>query len=183
MTEAQARIQIKGDNMSRTNRVLRTLKMVQPIHAECQFPIRGKWWVRCEEAGHEPYVTKQERIIDVPTYATDEDGDLVLTETKTKKKIVMRPNLTQVALDESINDGRGPERFAREKGFRQLEDLGFEPMCQMYDCWLPVTIVCEFGEFCSKEHARLVGARTEGVALEVLDPRKRRAQLRAVEID
>ncbi|HSE44952.1 MAG TPA: hypothetical protein VLA89_06450 [Gemmatimonadales bacterium] len=182
-TETEPRITIKGENFSRSNRILRTLKMAQPIHAECQFPIKARWWVACEEAGHEPYLTKQDRLIETPVYGVDEEGDMVLQETKTKKKQVVRPNITQVALDESINDGRGVERFTREKGFKQLEDLGYQPMCQMFDCWLPVNIVCDFGEYCSKEHARLVGALVEEVALEVWDKKKRRAQLRAIELD
>lgn len=183
MPEETAKIQIKGQNFSRTNRVLRTLKMGQPIHADCQFPITRNWWASCDEKGHEPYITKQDREIVIPTYDVDDEGDMVQVSEKVKIKQVVRPNLVQVALDESINDGRGPERFARDKGFKQLEELGFEPMCQMFDCWLPVTVVCDFGEFCGKEHARLVGALAEEVALEVWDRKKRRAQLRAIELD
>ena len=176
-------IELKGQNFARSNRTLRTLKMGQPIHPECQWPRTERWWVRCEEAGHEPYITKQEREFSIPVYETDEDGDMVLKETKTKRKVIVRPNIVQVALDDDHNDGRGPEKFAKTKGFRQLEELGYMPMCQLYDCWMPSTVKCEFGEFCSKEHARMVGALAEGVALEVLDRRKRRAQLRAVELD
>lgn len=180
--QTPALVEIKGDNFARQNRVLRSIKMAQPIHPECQWPRRKNWWVGCEEKGHEPYVTKSIRLIEEPVYETDDEGDLVLKETKTKQKVVIRPNVTQVPLDMAINDGRGPDKFARDKGFRQLEEVGFAPMCQLHDCWLPAKLTCEFGEYCSKEHARMVGAMEEGIALEVLDARKRRAQLRAVEV-
>lgn len=176
-------LQVDGLNLARTNRILRSLKMAQPIHPDCQHPRRDRWWVFCEERDHSPYISTQEREITTPEYGTDEDGDKILVGSKTKIKIVERPNLVQVPLDPSHNDGRGPENFARTKGFRQLEEIGYAPLCQLHDCWLPAVVNCEFGEYCSKEHARLVGAREEGIALEVLDRRKRRAQLRRVEID
>lgn len=173
---------VKGISLAHSNRALRVLKMLQPIHPECQFPLRREWWKACEEAGHEPYVTRQEVEVKVPVYGEDEDGDLVLIEEKVKKKVVTHPNITQVALTRSINDGRGPERFAKEKGFRQLEEMGFAPLCQMLNCWLEATITTPWGEFCGRNHARLVAAAEDGVALEVLDRRKRDRQLRAIDI-
>lgn len=182
VTKKPELVELKGDNMAKSNRNRRSIKMAQPIHSDCQWPRRKAWWVGCEEKGHEPYITKQTRLIEQPVYDVDDEGDMVLKETKTKQKVVVRPNLVQVILDVGHNDGRGPDRFAKEKGFRQLEEVGYAPMCQLFDCWLPATVTCDFGEFCSKDHARLVGAHDEGIALEVLDARKRRAQLRAVEV-
>lgn len=185
MVAKKPALEIKGQNFAGQNRVLRSIKMAQPIHSDCQWPRSARWWVKCEDAGHNPYITEQIREVSEQVTGPDPDDASVtiVTGTKIKKVVVERPNLVQVPLDMASNDGRGPDRFARDKGFRQLEEVGYEPLCQLHNCWLAATLSCEFGEFCSKEHARLVGAMAEGVALEVLDRRKRRAQLRAVEID
>lgn len=172
-----------GINLSHGNRALRSIKMAQPIHAECQYPHRRGWWNKCLADNHDPYHTEQIRLIETPVYEVDEEGDTVLTGTKTKQKVVKKLNLVQVPLEEGHNDGRGVDIFSRNKGFTELEKIGYEPLCQLHDCWLTATFTCEYGEYCSKEHARLIGAAVENMPLEVLQPRKRRAQLRSVELD
>lgn len=182
MDKKKALIKLTGPNMARSNRVLRVVKMLQPIHPECQHPYRRGWWTACEEAGHEPYLTKQEVDVSTPVYDHDEDGDLVLVDTKTKRKLVVHPNIVQVPLSRGVGDARAPERFAREKGFRHMEEMGYSPLCQMLNCWQEAKLVTNWGEFCSTEHARLVAADEDEIALEVYDQRKRNRQLRAIDI-
>lgn len=185
-TAKEPKVELKsadGLSLAKGGRILRTIKMGQPIHAECQWPPRESWWVGCMDKGHEPFVTHQLITVETPVWEVDEEGDTVLTGTKTKQKRVSHLNIVQVPLDESVNDGNGPERFKREKGFKDLEELGYKPMCQLFDCWLDATIKTNYGDYCSKAHARMVGAREEGIALEVVDSRKRATQLRSVELD
>lgn len=184
MTEKTDRpkLELKGENLAHTNRALRTIKMAQPIHAECQFPPRLRWWDKCMEKGHDPYITDEEVPVQKKIYEKDEDGDTYLKEVRETTKIVPHLNTTQVSTDAGINDGKGPELFKMTKGFKELSELGYEPLCEMYDCWLKATIGTVYGAYCSKEHARLVGANEEGIFLIVNDGKKRRAQLRGIEL-
>ena len=176
-------VTITGVNMARTNKQIRTVKMLQPIHADCQWPYRKGWWNDCEAAGHNPYQHEDLQEVETPVFEKDEEtGEEVLIKIEQRRVRVLNPNVTQVPLDSGSNDGRGPEKFANDKGFLQLEERGYSPMCQLFDCWLEAKITSPYGEYCSKEHARMIGAREEGVALEVLQPRKRARQLRDIEL-
>lgn len=163
---------------------LRGIKMGQPICAEHygNGQSRKQWWVRCLDAGHNPYVSVHEDTIEESVYEIDEDGDKVRTGTKTKIKVREEYNIIQVPLDLGINSGRGPEDGEKQKGFKNLEEIGVKPVCQLWDCWQPVKIRSPYGDYCSIQHARMIAAHQDGVAVEVLDRGKRRRQLASVDV-
>jgi hypothetical protein len=181
MTKKDVKV-VAGPSLATSTRVLRTIKMLRPIHAECQWPRTPRWWEKCEQAGHDPYFSTDKVEIREPIYDTDEDGDLVQTGEKVKTKLVKHPNITQVPLASHVGDGKAVEVCEREKGFRFMEDMGFAPLCQMYNCWAEAKINTAWGLYCSPMHARLVAADEDGIALEVYDRAKRRKQLRAIDI-
>lgn len=178
-TKAEKKV-IKGRDLSNIRSgVLRSLKMAQPLCEECQKQYQNAvgWQDACP---HDPYISKLHVDVEVPVYAEDEEGDMVLVETKLKKKLVIEPNVVQIPLSQDINNGRGPELAREKKGYRFLDELGYAEMCQMHNCWLPASVATVWGDYCSESHARLVGAREMGENLEVLNRNKRRAQLAGV---
>jgi len=153
---------------------IRMLKMVRPVCPTASFPDqdgydpyvlncqrefngRRGWQEKCEERGHKPYFRKVA------------GGEV--------------PNTVQVALNERINGGDGYAR-ARRKGYKLLEEVGYDPVCEYRNCELPVKVKSIYGNYCTERHARLIGADVEKIELEVHPDRRgeREKQLRQISI-
>jgi hypothetical protein len=174
-----------GDKNYQLTPGLRSLKMVAPVHDECQKRDRGPgWWYRCEAQGHNPYFTadhygnKTEEVVEL-----DADGDLVVTGTKTKKiKIPGAPNLRQVPYTGRHNaDENTAIRKARGEGLRFPEELGLSPRCQFWNCWIKVDAEAtdttpRRGDFCDEAQAKVARADKRGTMLEVLNDEKKEKQ-------
>lgn len=135
-----------------------------PDEQNCQLE-GGRWWVTCEERGHEPYwqVTKWHTKKDILDDILDDEGNP--TGEKYVKTValipheVRRPNLSQVAIAKNINNGRGPEDAIRRKGFKYLATLGFQECCQFRNCQKEVDerfVIDGLGRYCSQRHLELV---------------------------
>jgi hypothetical protein len=166
-------------SVPKANYCLRTIKMVQPICAECQWPPRARWWKTCP---HDPYTIQESEEIVTPDLQEDEHGDFIVKGEEVKIRVHRYLNLAQVPLTEAVNGGRGLEQ-AQARGFVFPEEFDQPPMCQYYDCWEESpkfhTI---YGDFCNADQARLIGADEENIVLEVLEPSKRREQLRRIDL-
>ena len=129
----------------------------QPGVLSCQREFNGRrgWWEKCEERGHNPFFNA-----------------------------LGVPNTTQVAHSARINNGEGVSRARRNKGFRFLEEVGYDPVCEYRNCEAPVKVKSVYGNFCSERHARLIGADVEKIELEVHPDRRaeREKQLRNIQI-
>lgn len=141
-------------------RARRAIKMLKPVCFECQGntwpPVPG-WWNDCPHRPYERLVPKKVRI---ESYIEDEDGDIVLDEEATKRsmktKMVLVPNIVEVIYHIQLNDHQGPLKFQTLKGFKQMHEAGYAPMCEAYGCgraW-PTFKSDEFGTYCSQKHAQ-----------------------------
>lgn len=163
------------------NAALRADKMVRPTCKECQIGLDTPrdWAEHCE---HDPYWSLQPKVIKTPVYATDEDGDMVLTETVTRTKMIRVPNITEVTNSVRHNDGEGRKKM-QAKGFKLVTEVGIAPMCEMYGCGKAWPVVrTEYGDYCSQGHAKLCIADITEVKFTVNDPRVYRQELQNVVI-
>jgi hypothetical protein len=100
-------------------------------------------------------------------------------------------NTTQVARSIRHDSGIKVGLKMKRSGFKRLQDLGYEEVCQYRACQHPVGLVdATYGEYCSTEHLQLAAADIEEATLynpangktdlgaEKSVNRKRRAQLR-----
>src|SRR5687767_4561040 len=53
----------------------------------------GEWWIECQEKGHNPYFRTRVWYTKQDTFETDENGDDVLTGTKTIRHELKLPNI------------------------------------------------------------------------------------------
>lgn len=150
---------------------LRMIKMVAPQCDPCQAEFRGdpdkggfptkRWWNDCP---HDPYFTVVPAKTEiVPVYKTDEDGRKLKVG---EEEVVVadeykRLNLRQVAQSLRINAGRGPEKKRNGFGFKYVQELGYEPVCEYRNCESPSILTSAYGNYCSKLHARLIGLDVE----------------------
>lgn len=187
MSKEKTAIQVETKSNPRSGANIRMVKMAQPICKECQFPHRFGWWNDCP---HDPYWTEEMVETSEPQMEEQEDGTFLITGEKKRLIKKRTPNLTQVALTERHNSGQGVVLSQRNKGFKFLQEINLEPMCQFRDCWRSVQgdkkVRTDWGDFCSSQHARLVGADELGVVLEIPGnqyyPRIRDEQLRKIDL-
>lgn len=164
----------------RVNAAMRTVKLIRPIcpnsqskrnsdgsfsyiGQNCQLA-GGQWWVACEAAGHNPYVTKTTYYETVDVY--DDEGFVV--STKKRPIIIERPNVVQVPLSRRMHSGNGVKNSMEKKGRRRLADFGFEEICQFRNCMNAVNkkyISPAFGSYCSFDHMSLVAADAQEIML------------------
>lgn len=134
-----------------------------PDEMNCQLN-GGRWWIACEERGHEPYWTvsrwyTQREILQEIVVDGAKTGEFEVEKVARVPHEVRRPNLAQVAIARNINNGRGPEDAIQRKGFKYLGTLGFEEVCQYRNCMRAVNpkhVIDGLGRYCSQRHLRLV---------------------------
>lgn len=179
---------------------LRTVKMARPICPtpshnlepgfdpdvlNCQREFNGRigWWDKCEERGHNPYFRTKEIVKETPIWV-ERDGETVQDGVKTTKETVEIPNVSQVAHSERHDSGNRVETCRNRKGFRFLTEVGFDPVCEYRNCEKPVVIQTIYGPYCSEQHARLIGADSDKIELEVHPDRwgERQKQLRQINL-
>lgn len=142
----------------------RSIKMAYPKCEECQATDRNPGWeLRCEAKGHTPYVTADhyaDKVVEKTE--PDGDGDLVVTETVTKKILVKGgPNLKPVPFTPR-HSAQFAIQKARGEGMRMPEEIGIAPFCQYAEsggaCWAQDDLVNygDVGVYCSVEHAAAV---------------------------
>ena len=129
------------------------------------------WWVKCEERGHDPYYRIEQTIKTRPLIEEVDGKKLVVGQEQTviERK---RLNAASVALTTRVNSGRGPTLKHDRFGFKFLQELGYDPVCEFRNCELPVKVKSRYGFFCGDRHARLVGADVEVIVLEA-NPNRR----------
>lgn len=177
----------------RSNSAMRMLKMVRPIcpnsklkmvrdeerkwipaedqPVNCQRADVAKWWEYCEAQGHKPYewtrvwYELQDRIEIDP-----ETGDEIVLGVKRIRHVSTRPNIVQVAVALRINNGMGAVDAKNKKGFKRLEECGYEEVCQFRNCQREIHYISrKYGAYCSEEHIQLIAADAEGVLLNYVD--------------
>lgn len=163
---------------------VRALKMVRPICKLCYLgpDTPSDWHQKCE---HDPYFSKKPHIKKVDIFEIqDVDGvdREVLTGTETRTFLVKEPNITEVVASVRSNDGQGPAK-KRRYGFRELPEVGYAPMCEMYGCgkaWPEIGTA--HGNYCSENHAKLCIADALEVKFTINRPELRRQEMQAVNI-
>jgi len=159
------------------------VKMVRPTCRECQGPdAPANWWANC---GHDPYFTKKPHIKKVERYETELIDGVereVLAGTDTRTYLVREPNITEVVVTARANDGRGVEKKQRY-GFKQLPDIGYAPMCEMYGCGKAFpTVDTQYGVYCSENHAKLCVADILEIKFTINRPDIRRQEMAAINL-
>ena len=181
---------------------LRMLKFLEPRcpsnrHAGfvgCE-DLGGAWW---EDCPHNPWYSDVPRFSLVPEYEEERNaageltGRRILLAQKRVEWTDPRPNLTQVALSERINNGAMVIPWAASWGF-VYPDLHFsdetltvdgvetyryrlKPFCQYADCYSQsLAFTSEHGDYCSKDQAKMITADETGVRLEILHEKKKKA--------
>lgn len=130
----------------------------------------GKWWLMCEELGHDPY--HRTRV----WYETVDEWDTAtgeLTGTKKLRREAKELNVVQVPIGRRYHSGMGVVNSMERKGRRRLRDLGYEEVCQFRNCQRPIdpkAISPAFGQYCSRQHLALVAADQQQVMLQYVVP-------------
>jgi hypothetical protein len=140
---------------------------VPPTGTNCQRR-GGKWWLFCQEQGHDPYFsTVQRTIFEDVLGEPDEQGR---REKIGRREFVIEdrvPNVAAVAVASSLNSGRGYQLAVERKGRRPLREAGFQETCQFSSCQEevdPEFLSREYGAYCSARHLELVVMREEGTS-------------------
>lgn len=125
----------------------------------------GKWWIACEEKGHDPYWTKRDRLVTRMTFKIDEEGDKIPIE----KKVYVEErflNTTSVSTSVRLGSGQSVRWKKRYFGYRPISDFGYEEVCHLGRCQNPIKLVDkEHGAFCSMEHLQLAAADDNEIIL------------------
>lgn len=176
----------------RQNAAIRMLKMVRPIcpnsrlkmvrdeerkwipaeeqPSNCQRADVAKWWEYCEAQGHKPYESTRVWYELQDRVEINEEGEEIVLGTKRIRHTTTRPNIVQVAVALRINNGMGAADAKKYKGFKRLEECGYEEVCQFRNCQRPVHYISrKYGAYCSEEHIQLIAADAEGVLLNYVD--------------
>lgn len=171
---------------------LRAVKMARPICEQgCQGSMDSalRWMDTCKHGPAEkdgsPYWRMRQHIKKVAAYepVLDAEGDPTgeyMGKTETRMFFTLEPNITEVVYSMSHNSGTGVQDSIFWKGFKFLPEIGVAPMCELKGCgkaW-PDVRTLDFGDYCTIDHARLVGARLQVVQLPANDEKKRREMLR-----
>lgn len=146
----------------------RVIKMARPQCRICQtgkVDLPPNWADSCT---HDPYWSSQKKTRVKPTWEDQVNPDTgetesVLTGEETTTYRVRVPNIVEVSFHARSNAGKGPQLFQVFKGYKRLPEVGLAPMCEMRGCgkaW--PTVRTRFGDFCTEQHARAVGADIEG---------------------
>ena len=167
--------------------------------ANCQLG-KGEWWVECEKRGHDPYYRTKVSYVNKDVWEQDEDGNDILTDTKTIRREERVPNFIQCPVGLRYGGANDPafkiNRSQRMKGRKRLVEVGYEEVCQYRNCQQPVNKRYrsrKVGEYCSGEHLDLVAADHLEIALvqmtgrfelgeETKLQRKREQQLREARV-
>jgi hypothetical protein len=154
-----------------------------PDIQNCQMG-EGRWWERCEAAGHDPYfqTRKWYTTEDILVPDPNREGRLLKEGESVIPHESRLPNLAQVAVNLRINNGKGAVEAIQNKGFRRLRDAGYEEVCEFRNCQksvIPQATSRQYGSYCSKEHLQLIAADAESIMLTqgaVLPVDSKRAQ-------
>lgn len=144
------------------------------------------WWKLCDhvEDKTDLYRRKTERIDTLPVIE-EKNGRRVIVAHEQVITETAEWNWTQVPFgSERVNSGRSIGD-AQLGGAKHPSELGLRDCCEYRNCFNQPDslLVTPYGTFCKADEARLVGADVEEVVLEVWDRKKRRAQLRQIELD
>lgn len=126
----------------------------------------GDWWVMCADKGHEPYFTQG------ATYHTEDVTEIVdgvEYVVNTRKRIVRykRLNATRVSPNVRHDSGTKVAKKVTYHGYKTLESLGFEPVCQFRGCQKPPTVRSQYGDYCDEAHMALVAANEQETFLPI----------------
>jgi hypothetical protein len=132
--------------------------------ANCQLA-GGRWWLACEEAGHDPYYSSRVWYTSKDIWEEDEDGNQLLTDTKQLRHEERRPNIIQCPVGLRYGGANDPvwklRRSMEQKGRKRLSDIGYDEVCQYRNCQRPVNRRYRsrrVGDYCSLEHLQLIAA-------------------------
>jgi hypothetical protein len=163
--------------------------------ANCQLA-GEQWWLACEERGHDPYYRTKVWYTNKDIWDTDDEGNQILTETKTIRHETREPNIIQCPVGLRYGGAQDPvyklRRSMERKGRKRLGEIGYEEVCQYRNCQRPVNRRFRsrhVGDYCSIEHLQLVAADWQEIKLVQMTGRfelgsetqlrqKRMAQLR-----
>lgn len=163
-----------------------------PEDEACQHPqnIGPEWWIACEAKGHMPYMVPHTETTRKPKYDPPELGPaggtqrLVGYEDEVTE-VNWHPHLVQISQSERINSDMGPLLY-RSVGYLLPQERGLAAYCEYRDCWAQEpTFHTDWGSYCTRDQARMIGADVTGVRLEVMTHedygrKKRRDQLTKV---
>ena len=192
MTEKTEPQKVPGFSQGvRENAAVRTMKLVAPIcpnsqiawedtpsgrHQKPKDPSAqncqiegGRWWLKCEERGHNPYFTTT--VWYTKHDVVDPETNLV-TGTERRRHEATRPNIVQVPISRRLHSGQGVVRSIERKGRRRLSEFGFEEVCQFRNCQKPIDPRARskaFGDYCSPRHLQLIAADAQGEALQMVE--------------
>ena len=153
-------------------------KMMKMIQARCRICNEGGngyrgWWDDCQ---HDPY-WHFELKRGVNLMEQREDGTW-FQRTATEQEYDRVPNWKQIAHDIKITSGRMVQ-IQIERGSKFPEDLGFPPLCDYYNCWVPNPEVLvtyappheesdayvPVGKYHARDEAAIMQLRFEGVPI------------------
>lgn len=167
----------------------RTIKMIQPVcpnaavGAGCADKEYGAWWVKCEEAGHNPYYQVEEVKTQIPIISESESGRKLVTGHEEEIELVESVRTNQVAYYNRVNSKQGVEQKRFFHGWKLPEEMGYAPMCEFRNCYAAFPEVkTRYGNYCNEEEARMVIADERHVVLEVMLPDKRQDQIEGIAI-
>lgn len=110
-------------------RPMRKVKMIKPLcPEECQIELGPGWWNECP---HDPYFHEDDRL-------------------------GRQPNLRQVPATLKVGSGIEPAYLIEIAGYKTLEDLGYDPMCEFNNCWGKPTLNTRYGAYCTEAEAKRV---------------------------
>jgi len=176
-----------GVNRAAPNQTNRMIKCARPVCEECKakYNPKGKrpdWWKACIANGHNPYVRYRDKVVTEKKYTIREDGARVLGGTTEVIYSELILNVAQIPQSEDSNAGRGLEKAVIFKGYKTLDRLGYGIRCEMAGCSVHAKFQCQYGNFCSDQHARRVGYDRDVVVHEVYDQKKRDRQMEGINI-
>jgi len=171
------------------NRPLRMVKMIQARCRICNEGGHGKrgWWETCQ---HKPY-SRIEELPGAIEFEELEDGTIVKLD-KPKADYARVPNMKQVPLDDKAASGRMVQ-IQLERGSVFPEDLGYYPICEYRNCWVPLegpgapkTVYrTAKGNFHSHDEAAIISLQQNGKPIYLglgQDIERRREQLDQVNV-
>ena len=121
----------------------------------------GEWWVHCQEQGHDPYFSSTTYY--EPVDITDDEGFVI--GQKKRAIHVKRLNTASVFVSRRLNSGRGVLN-KKAAGYKRLEEMGYEEVCQYRNCEKPVNkkyATPGFGDYCSFEHLTAIAASEQSI--------------------
>lgn len=162
-------------------RPVRMVKMVQPKCGECR-DLGFGWWENCPHDPYRSYFTVPGA--ESPQIEEVNGRKMVRGTIKADDELELRENIVQVPAEDKIYSGRGPDA-SRQRGYKEVMEFGFQPVCEYRDCYEPAKIHCQYGNYCSRDQAAMMGLVMESKPVfidEGEDGKRFREQLNAVNL-